>query len=82
MPRMPSEPHRCPICQAPIRRGRLMCLKHWAQVPRAEQLAVNVTWRGFKRSEMGEAAIMALSAYRQARDAAIAAVAALEEVSW
>ena len=74
---MRGEIRKCPICGTAIKRGKLMCLAHWTMVPREIQRKVNATWREFNRAESGIPKRMAIRAYADAHDAAIAAVLAL-----
>lgn len=66
----------CPIkgCTAHAKPNQLMCWPHWRRVPKALNYAVFDTYRA-----MGES-VAAAQNYRQARDAAIAAVEAKEAV--
>jgi len=59
--------HACAIsgCEKPAKDGQLMCWPHWRRVPRALNHAVFDTYRNLRSDPQ---------AYRQARDAAIAAV--------
>ena len=59
--------HACAIsgCEKPVKGGQLMCWPHWRRVPRALNHAVFDTYRNLRKDP---------KAYRQARDAAIAAV--------
>ena len=61
----------CPIngCTAHAKPNQLMCWPHWKRVPRALNRAVFDTYANLRRDP---------AAYRQARDAAIAAVNAKE----
>lgn len=71
----------CPVkgCTAHAKPGQLMCWPHWRRVPKALNRAVFDTWRDASGRELGgEALIEANARYRQARDAAIAAVNAKE----
>lgn len=65
----------CPVpgCAAPDRPGMLMCRDHWFKASTAARRAVNKTWREYKAAtgEPAEARLMALQAYRVARDKAI-----------
>jgi hypothetical protein len=65
-------PHDCaiPNCPKPAKDGQLMCWPHWRRVPRALNHAVFDTFRDLRRNP---------SSYREARDAAIAAVVAKEK---
>lgn len=74
--------HTCAVCPAPIRRGFLMCSKHWRLVPRPTQQEVYRTWgrmqrshprSGFGASTRGE--------YFRARDAAIACARATQSTT-
>ena len=71
---MRGEIRKCPICGAPIRRGRLMCLPHWRMVPMDMQRAINRRWKDWRTSRYGHPAISALGAYNRAYDAAVQAV--------
>ena len=55
----------CEGCINPTKPGHLMCLGCWKMVPRAEQMAVNRTWRNYRREP---------EAYLQARATAIRTV--------
>lgn len=74
----------CPVkgCTAHAKRGQLMCWPHWRRVPKALNRAVFDTfadWQAARRNDPGgERMAEATAAYRQARDAAIAAVEAKE----
>ena len=59
--------HACAIsgCTRSAKDGQLMCWPHWRRVPRALNHAVFDTYRNLRSDP---------AAYRQARDAAIAAV--------
>lgn len=72
----PTIKHECAAtgCKAMIRRGLLMCAPHWRMVPLGEQRAIYRTWRAFQRNEDGSK-----EAYRAAVQAAVDAVAKLEE---
>lgn len=61
----------CPVkdCARHAKEGQLMCWPHWRRVPRALNRAVFETFANLSRDP---------AAYRQARDAAIAAVEAKE----
>lgn len=63
--------NQCPVnnCKAFAKPNQLMCWSHWRRVPKALNHAVFETYRNI-RADPG--------AYRQARDAAIAAVNAKE----
>lgn len=64
----------CPVpgCEAPDRRGMLMCRDHWYKASTAARRAVNKTWREYNdRTQAPEQRMMALKAYRVARDQAI-----------
>ena len=69
-----GEFRQCPCCGTRIQRGKLMCIGHWKMVPKDLQRAVNKTWREYRRSDYGHAAIMAIRVYQKAVDDAIAAV--------
>lgn len=64
----------CPVpsCTHEVGRGKLLCLRHWLAVPVPLQRQVNSTWRDFQASS-GTLKLRALTKYRVARDAAIAA---------
>jgi hypothetical protein len=64
-------PHPCPVpnCTALAKDQQLMCWPHWRRVPKALNHAVFDTFRNLRADP---------EAYRQARDAAIAAVAEKE----
>lgn len=64
----------CPVkgCDRNAKQGQLMCWPHWRRVPKALNHAVFDTFRNIG----GDPA-----AYRQARDAAIAAVEEKEAVA-
>jgi hypothetical protein len=64
--------HLCaiPDCERPAKDGQLMCWPHWRRVPRALNHAVFDTYRNIRNDS---------NAYRQARDAAIAAVVTKEQ---
>jgi hypothetical protein len=74
----------CPIkgCTAHAKPNQLMCWPHWRRVPKALNHAVFDTYRDWsaarRRDPGGTAMAQATAAYRQARDAAIAAVEAKE----
>ncbi len=68
---MRGEIRKCPVCGAPIPRGKLMCRAHWFAVSAATRRRVNATWRDYKRADRGEAALFAIRQYREAHDAAI-----------
>lgn len=57
----------CPVagCEAHAKPGQLMCWPHWRRVPKAPNRAVFDTFDEIRSNPAG---------YRQARDAAIAAV--------
>lgn len=59
--------HPCPVkgCTAHAKPNQLMCWPHWRRVPKALNHAVFDTFRNLRND---------VEAYRQARDAAIAAV--------
>ena len=61
----------CPVkgCTAHAKPNQLMCWPHWKRVPKALNHAVFDTYRNLRND---------VEAYRQARDAAIAAVEAKE----
>jgi hypothetical protein len=62
---------RCPTgCGRVVRIGHLMCGPCWGQVPYALKREVWRTW-----GDLGQGADGAIEAYREARDAAIGAVA-------
>ncbi len=67
--------HTCAVCPKPIRPGLLMCSRHWHQVPRELQDAVNTTWHAFLDAKGAHRRLTALKPYRDARDAALASVA-------
>lgn len=56
--------------------NHLMCPACWRQVPAPLQVAVTRTWFAFQNRKNPEAGRSALAAYRQARDAAFAALPA------
>lgn len=66
----------CPVkgCAAHAKPGQLMCWPHWRRVPKALNHAVFDTYRAWQRDPRHDTQ----SSYRQARDAAIAAVEAKE----
>lgn len=66
----------CPIkgCKAHAKPNQLMCWPHWRRVPKALNHAVFDTYRDWQRDARHDT----VQAYRQARDAAIAAVEAKE----
>lgn len=73
----------CPIagCTAHAKPGQLMCWPHWRRVPKALNHAVFDTYRAMQsanRKGLTVPADDAARSYRQARDAAIAAVEAKE----
>ncbi|WP_197424214.1 hypothetical protein [Sphingomonas sp. CCH9-E2] len=71
----------CPIkgCTAHAKPNQLMCWPHWRRVPKALNRAVFETYADASGRELGGEALREASArYRQARDAAIAAVEAKE----
>lgn len=71
----------CPVkgCLAGAKPGQLMCWPHWRRVPKGLNRAVFETWADARGRELGgEALLEANARYRQARDAAIAAVEAKE----
>jgi hypothetical protein len=57
-------------CGKKVRPGFLMCYRHWHAVPRNIQFKVWNTWRALNEAKTPEA----ISAYRAARDAAIASL--------
>lgn len=65
--------HACAIpgCKAGAKIGQLMCWPHWRRVPKALNRAVFDTFAMIGR---GTTTIDHVRAYRQAKDAAIAAV--------
>jgi len=64
---------QCPTgCGRTVRPGHLMCRPCWGEVPRELQRDVNRTWRAWSR-DIGDTA--AMQAYKDAREAALAAVA-------
>lgn len=78
---MPRVGHPCPVkgCTAHAKPGQLMCWPHWRRVPKALNRAVFETFDDSRGRELGgEALLEAIARYRQARDAAIAAVNAKE----
>ena len=66
-------PHPCPVANstAQAKDRQLMCWPHWRRVPRALNHAVFDTYRDLRNNP---------AAYRQARDAAIAAVEEKEKI--
>lgn len=70
--------HRCAVCPAPIKRGFLMCSRHWKLVPDSEQQEVYRTWGRFERShtQNGFGAV-ARTHYFEARDRAVASAKSL-----
>lgn len=66
----------CAVCGAHIPRGRLMCPRHWHMVPKPLQVAVWRTWQAFGARKSPAEGVGRLRAYREAADAAIAAVQA------
>ena len=68
--------HPCDICQTPIGRSLLMCSKHWHLVPKDLQDAVYRTWGRVSRKADPHTKLQHIAAYRQARDAAVAAAQA------
>ena len=69
--RFPRNGHPCPVknCAAYAKFNQLMCWPHWRRVPKSLNRAVFDTYANLRRDP---------TAYRQARDAAIAAVEAKE----
>lgn len=65
----------CPVerCGASIRRGYLMCSRHWIRVPRDLREEVRVWWR-YYQVRIGEARLAAYQRYLLARSNAIRAV--------
>ena len=71
----------CPIkgCTAHAKRNQLMCWPHWRRVPKPLNRAVFETYEDACGRELGGQALQdAWARYREARDAAIAAVEAKE----
>lgn len=71
----------CPVkgCTRHAKPQQMMCWPHWRRVPKALNRAVFVTWADASGRELGGEALSDANArYRQARDAAIAAVEAKE----
>lgn len=69
--------HPCAIpgCTRPAKPQQLMCWPHWRRVPKALNHAVFETYEDARGRELGGEALREATAnYRQARDAAIAAV--------
>ena len=65
----------CPVpgCQTTVERGKLMCRPHWFSASAPTRKAVNKTWREMNdRTLEPEQRRMAIGAYRDARDRAIA----------
>lgn len=65
---------RCPICEQKIVVHKLMCWQHWDMVPEHLQQKVLTLWKTTLRGRTASIRHLAESEYRQARDAAIAAV--------
>lgn len=71
----------CPVkgCTAHAKRNQLMCWPHWRRVPKPLNRAVFDTFADARGRELGgQALVDAWARYREARDAAIAAVEAKE----
>jgi hypothetical protein len=81
---MPAAGNPCPIkgCTAHAKPNQLMCWPHWRRVPKALNHAVFDTFRAWesarRRDPGGRIMSEVTAAYRQARDAAVAAVEAKE----
>lgn len=73
--------HACAIpgCGRSAKNGQLMCWPHWRRVPRALNRAVFDTYRAMS-DDYSVGFPARTGAYRQARDAAIAAVVEKEAV--
>lgn len=73
VPKSPTTYLACEVCLARRGAGKLMCLRCWRLVPPKLAMAVNRTWRSFNLAS-GADRLPALRKYREAREAAIAAV--------
>lgn len=67
--------NRCPIagCDGPVLKDKLMCLKHWRQVPRQVQLDVYRCWATLLKCKKQSLVRTAARAYREARERALRA---------
>lgn len=65
---------RCPICTVKIPESTLMCWQHWDMVPEDRQKQVTRLCDVATRGPNSSIRRMAMEEYRQAREAAIAAV--------
>jgi hypothetical protein len=72
-------PHPCerPGCGATVADGMLCCRPCWFRIPKPLRSAVWSTWGALRRNRTLET----VRAYREARDAAIASVTPVAEVS-
>ncbi len=66
----------CPICGAPTRNTKLMCLRHWLMVPKLLREKVSYEWWAVNAARKPDVRLAALRRHREAKQAAIAAVRA------
>lgn len=70
--------HRCACCTKPIAPGKLLCTRHWHQLPDAHKSAVSKAWRSYRAasSRNDQAGLHARADYLRAREQAVAALQA------
>jgi hypothetical protein len=63
----------CPVngCGAPCLKDKLMCLKHWRQVPLSVQFNVYRCWATLRKCKAPNLRMAASRAYREAREQAL-----------
>lgn len=66
----------CPLCTAPLAKGKLLCSSHWARVPAHLQAEVRRTFGRMKQATRPESVAATLANYRAAKAAAIEAARA------